>query len=83
MVISVSYSLQQATLAPIPGRRGLEVRSEIPLLHTYIYTNLTETAVLFPTNEAPHYKYSYHILIMFNGIGVIGMLYPKFIDPQM
>lgn len=29
--------------------------------------------VLFPTYDAPHYKYGYQILILFGGLAIVGI----------
>ncbi|KAF4126628.1 MFS transporter, ACS family, pantothenate transporter [Geosmithia morbida] len=38
--------------------------------------------VLFPTYDAPHYKYGYQTLILFGGLGVIGAFLLKFLHER-
>lgn len=37
-------------------------------------STLTSTVVLFPTYDAPKYKYGYQILILFGGLAILGTL---------
>lgn len=39
---------------------------------------LTETVVLFPTYDAPNYKYGYQILILFGGLAIAGVVLLKY-----
>ncbi|EXJ86334.1 hypothetical protein A1O3_03285 [Capronia epimyces CBS 606.96] len=41
-------------------------------MFTYTFS-MTAPLVLFPTYDAPHYKYGYQILILAGGLGVIGL----------
>ncbi|KAH8660505.1 pantothenate transporter [Xylariales sp. PMI_506] len=51
-------------------------------IFTYTFSAWTGV-VLFPTYDAPHYKYAYQIQILFTGIGVLGAFYLKYIGDRM
>lgn len=35
--------------------------------------------VLFPTYDAPHYKYAYQVLVMFGGLSILGIFLLKYL----
>jgi ACS family pantothenate transporter-like MFS transporter len=38
--------------------------------------------VLFPTNDAPHYKYGYQILILWGGLAIAGAYLMRVLGKQ-